>query len=52
MQKKYHAQFKQVLPSKKVAILYRSEEDFKRELLDRIRERKEDKKEMRKGGGR
>ncbi|HNR20078.1 MAG TPA: hypothetical protein PKN75_03675 [Bacteroidia bacterium] len=52
VQKKYHAQFKQVLPSKKVAILYRSEEDFKRELLERIRERKEDKKEMRKGGGR
>lgn len=38
--KKYHAQFKQVLPIKKVALLYRSEEDFKRELLERIRERR------------
>src|SRR5215203_1878336 len=28
--KKYHGQFKQVLPIKKVAMLYRAEEDFKR----------------------
>ncbi len=38
--KKYHSQFKQVLPIKKVAILYRTEEDFKRELLKRIQERR------------
>lgn len=38
--KKYHAQFKQVLPIKKVAILYRTEEDFKRELLKRIQEKR------------
>ena len=36
--KKYHAQFKQVLPIKKVALLYRSEEAFKRELLQRLRD--------------
>lgn len=42
--KKYHGQFKQVLPIKKVAKLYRAEEDFKRELLDRI---KENRQEMR-----
>lgn len=39
--KKYHAHFKQILPVKKVLMLYRSEEDFKRELLDRIRDRKD-----------
>ena len=42
--KKYHAQFKQVLPIKKVAMLYRAEEDFKRELLDRIKENRQDNK--------
>lgn len=35
--KKYHGQFKQVLPVKKVALLYKSEEDFKRHLLTEIR---------------
>ncbi len=40
IQKKYHTQFKQVLPIKKVAQLYRSEEDFKRELLKKIQDRK------------
>ena len=34
--KKYNGQFKGVLPMKKVAKLYRAEEDFKRELLQRI----------------
>ncbi|MGI8893298.1 MAG: hypothetical protein ACR2GN_07530 [Bacteroidia bacterium] len=34
--KKYHPQFKQVLPVKKVALLIRAEEDFKRELLRKI----------------
>jgi len=38
--KKYHTQFKQVLPIKKVAILYRAEDEFKKELLEKIRERK------------
>lgn len=37
--KKYHSQFKKVLPIKKVAILYKTEEDFKRELLKKIQER-------------
>jgi hypothetical protein len=39
--KKYHAQFKQILPVKKVLMLYRSEEEFKRELLERLRNRKD-----------
>jgi LTXXQ motif family protein len=38
--KKYHPRFKQILPIKKVAKLYKAEEEFKRELLDKIRERK------------
>ncbi len=42
--KKFHPQFKQVLPIKKVAKLYRAEEDFKGKLLDMIQERREEKK--------
>jgi hypothetical protein len=38
--KKYNSQFKQVLPMKKVAALYRAEDDFKRELLEKIKERR------------
>ena len=39
--KKYQAQFKTVLPIRKVAKLYSAQEDFKRELIRRIQERKE-----------
>ena len=39
--KKYHPQFKQVLPIKKVAKLYRSEESFKRKLLNMLQEKKQ-----------
>ena len=42
--KKYNPQFKQVLPIRKVAKLYKAEEDFKRRLLDMIQERKSDRK--------
>jgi hypothetical protein len=42
--KKYHPQFKQVLPIRKVAQLYKAEEDFKRRLLDLIMEKKRDRK--------
>jgi hypothetical protein len=38
--KKYHPQFKQVLPIKKVAQLYSAEDEFKRELLEKIKERR------------
>ena len=41
LQKQYHARFKEVLPIKKVALLYRAEEGFKRELLEKIKERRE-----------
>lgn len=40
--KKYNTQFKSVLPMKKVAKLYRAEEDFKRELIQRIQERRKE----------
>jgi hypothetical protein len=39
--KKYHVQFKKVLPMKKVAKLYKTEEDFKRKLLEILQERKD-----------
>ena len=42
--KEYHAKFKAVLPARKVAKLYRAQEDFKRELLKKIQERKENKR--------
>ena len=38
--KKYHGQFKEVLPMKKVALLYKAEEDFKKELIERIKDRR------------
>lgn len=49
--KKYHSQFKQVLPIKKVAQLYRAEEDFKRELLERIKENRQGMKHDRPDDG-
>lgn len=45
IQKKYHPKFKQVLSAKKVAKLYRSEEDFKRKLLEMLKNRQENKRQ-------
>ena len=42
--KKYYQKFKQVLPVRKVALLYKTEEDFKRKLLEMIRERKAERR--------
>jgi len=39
--KKYHTQFKKVLPVKKVALFYRAEDEFKRELLRRMQKQKQ-----------
>jgi hypothetical protein len=47
--KKYNPEFKKILSIKKVAKLYRSEEDFKRQLLEKLQERKQQKQEMRRG---
>lgn len=41
MEKECHEKYKQVLPIKKVAKLYRAEREFKRELLKRMQEHKE-----------
>ncbi|MBN4051920.1 hypothetical protein JYT53_00295 [Cytophagaceae bacterium AH-315-L13] len=40
IQKKYHDEFKKVLPIKKVAKLYMAEQNFKRKLLQRMREKR------------
>ncbi len=42
IQKKYVAQFKAVVPIKKVAQFYRAEEQFKRKLLEKIQEKKQE----------
>jgi hypothetical protein len=39
LQKTYFARFRQVLPVTKVALLLRAEEDFKKELLKKIKDR-------------
>lgn len=39
IQKEYHAKFKALLPIKKVAKLYSAEEQFKRVLLDKLKEK-------------
>lgn len=38
IQKKYHSRFKQVLTVRKVARFYRAEEEFKRELIERLKQ--------------
>lgn len=38
---KYHKQLKQVLPIRKIAILYRAEKEFKQELLREMKARRE-----------
>lgn len=47
--KEYLAKFKTVLPIKKVAQLYEAEREFKKELLDKLRENKGEEKGMREG---
>ena len=37
LRKEYHAKFKSVLPVKKVIMLYDSERDFQKQLIDRLR---------------
>ncbi len=43
IQKEYHAKFKAVLPIKKVARLYAAEEQFKMELLNKLRDRERER---------
>jgi len=41
--KKYAAEFKKVIPATKVLLLYRAEQDFKVELLRRLKDRRDKK---------
>ncbi|MBR9833437.1 hypothetical protein [Acidiluteibacter ferrifornacis] len=47
--KEYLAKFKKVLPIKKVAQLYEAERAFKKELLDKLRDKKSEGKGKREG---
>jgi hypothetical protein len=49
--KKYHPQFKKILPIRKVGRLYKAEEEFKRELLRKLQEKGNDRKPGPPGGG-
>lgn len=40
LQKEYHEKYKEALPIKKVLMLYRAEQEFKREMLRNIRDRR------------
>jgi hypothetical protein len=44
--KKYHPQFKKILPIRKVGQLYKAEEEFKRKLLEMIQDRRDDRQEQ------
>lgn len=46
VKKKYHAEFKKVLSIRKVAQLYRAEQEFKKEVLRRMREEGRPKQPM------
>lgn len=39
LMKKYHAEYKSVLPVKKIALLYRAEDEFKAKVLQEIKSR-------------
>lgn len=43
----YHALFKEVLPIRKVAMLYKAETDFKRKLLEHLQERRQERLQQR-----
>ena len=51
IQKEYHAKFKAVLPIKKVARLYTTEEQFKRVLLDKLKDKDREKEKPAPGKG-
>ena len=49
LQKEYYQKLRKVISVKKLAKLYRAEQDFKGELLNRLKEIREERKQMRKG---
>ncbi len=48
LRKEYYQKLKKVLPVKKIARLYRTEQDFRTELLQRLKDNKKELKQMRK----
>ena len=48
--KKYHEEFKEILPIRKVILMYRVEQEFKRELLKFMQERRKERLQNRRGG--
>jgi hypothetical protein len=49
LRKKYHAEFKKVLPPKKLLLLYQAERDFKKFMLKEIRQRVKEERNNRRG---
>jgi ferritin len=47
--KEYYQKLRKVISVKKLAYLYRAEQDFKGELLNRLKEMRDERKQMRKG---
>lgn len=45
----YHNQFEEVLPIRKVALLYKAERDFKRKLLEHLQERRQTRRNNQNG---
>lgn len=45
--RKYHEEFKKVLPIRKVVLLYKIEQDYKKKLLAEIRRRRQERKKNR-----
>jgi hypothetical protein len=43
LRKKYHIEFKKVLPPKKLLKLYQAEKDFKKFLLKEIKDRRDER---------
>lgn len=41
VQESYHAKFKEILPIRKVVLLYKAEQDFNRRLLEELKKRRE-----------
>ncbi|MEM7658935.1 MAG: hypothetical protein AAF399_22620 [Bacteroidota bacterium] len=44
VQETYHAKFKEILPIRKVVLLYKAEQDFNRRLLEELRKRRQERR--------
>ena len=52
IQKKYHVKFKSILPVKKVARLYIAEQSFKRKLIEKMRDNRQENRPNKQDGSR